>query len=218
MQTQQSKFQVFAQPYLGTVVQVQVTDGKHADATIKIPSVCTAVPGYGRASPSDRWKHADATIKFPSVCTAVPGYGRASPSDRWKTCRRNNQNSKCLHNRTRVQQTQQSKFQVFAQPYPGTADATIKIPSVCTAVPGYGRASPSDRWKTCRRNNQNSKCLHNRTRRVQQTQQSKFQVFAQPYPGTVVQAQVTADANQNSKTVPGYSRRNTNYWLKKTWA
>ena len=44
--------------------------------------------------------------------------------------------------------------------------------------------------ETCRRNKQISKCLHSRTR-VQQTQQSKLEVFAQPYPGTVVQAQVT---------------------------
>ena len=75
---------------------------KDADATIKILSVCTAVPGYSRRNNQNskclhsrtqvrsckpKWqiqKDADATIKFLSVCTAVPRYGRASPSDRYK--------------------------------------------------------------------------------------------------------------------------------------
>ena len=92
-----------ARPYPGTVVQVQVTDADDADATIKILSVCTAVPGYSRRNNQNY-----ASVTW--TCTTVPGYGRASPSDRCRWCRRNNQNSKCLHSRTRVQQTQQSKL------------------------------------------------------------------------------------------------------------
>ena len=192
---------------------------------------CTAVPGYGCAISQVTKRH----LKAPKWLHSRTRVRPCKPSDKtslglhakiyyylvgWKRCRRNS-------SRTRVQQTQQSKLAF--------------ITWTCTAVPGYSRRNNQKlafvTW-TCtavpgysRRNNQKlafvtwtCTAVPGYSRRNNQKKHLSLGL-ARPYPGTVVQVQVTdaddADATIKNLSVctavPGYSRRKKILSVCTTW-